>query len=283
MPCSNHSALKGFAEALLDGLKAELFLTPKPGLVDLRDSGSHADLSLPLMLRSIGLLEDYFAELVPAIERQEPIVELRLIGVAAEQRMLKQLGCNSHRGGIFLCGLLLTAYGRCGSVVPEILSAAVAEEARRFFNLGEQPDSHGGQARTRYRTGGIIAEACNGLPGLFAVALPAFLAGEGDFATRAYLAMSRLMQHCDDTTTLHRGGQTGLARLRKAGAELEACLLAGNDATPLLLRQNQEFCRAGLTMGGVADLLGVTFGYLNFSLQEDAVLQASNLQFAAIR
>jgi len=65
---------------------------------------------------------------------------------------------------------------------------------------------------------------------------------------------------------LHRGCQTGLARLRKAGNELEKCLLLGIDPAPLLRRQNRDFCAANLTMGGVADLLGLTFGYLNFSI-----------------
>ena len=34
----------------------ELYLTPKPGLVDLADNGSHPDLSVPIMERSIGIV-----------------------------------------------------------------------------------------------------------------------------------------------------------------------------------------------------------------------------------
>ena len=39
------------AAALADGVKAELYLTPKPGLVDLHDCGSHDDLSLVVVER----------------------------------------------------------------------------------------------------------------------------------------------------------------------------------------------------------------------------------------
>ena len=147
MNCLPISELERFAEALVDGLKAELFLTPKPGLVDLSDKGSHADLSLDLMLRSISLLRDYLAELAQALHRQRPLAELQQIGLAAEQRMFSQLGCNCHRGGIFLTGLLLSAYARCGSADPQALSPAVAAQAQNFFQQAELPASHGQQAR----------------------------------------------------------------------------------------------------------------------------------------
>lgn len=265
MNCLPLLELERFAEALVDGLKAELFLTPKPGLVDLSDNGSHADLNLGLMLSSIRLLRTYLDELAVALYRQRPLAELQLIGVAAERRMLKQLGCNGHRGGIFLTGLLLSAYARSGSSEPQALSRAVALQAQSFFQLAELPDSHGQQARERYQSGGIVSEALRGLPGLFEIALPAMTACGVDFETGAYLAMSRLMMGCEDTTCLHRGGQTGLARLRKAGAALEQCLLAGEDPQPLLRRLNRDFRRRNLTMGGVADLLGLAFGYLSFA------------------
>lgn len=264
MTCLPCSELNGFADALVDGLKAELFLTPKPGLVDLADNGSHGDLDLGLMLRSIALLREYLAELVAALQQQRSMAELQQLGLAAEQRMYRQLGCNCHRGGIFLTGLLLCAYAQAGSADPQRLSSAVAEQAQGFFLQREPCVTHGQRARQRYQSGGIIAEALSGLPGLFQVALPAINDCGADLETGAYLAMSRLMMTCEDTTTLHRGGQTGLAHLRKAGAKLERCLLAGHDPQPLLQHLNADFRRRNLTMGGVADLLGLAFGYLNF-------------------
>ncbi|SHJ05631.1 triphosphoribosyl-dephospho-CoA synthase [Malonomonas rubra DSM 5091] len=265
MNCLALSDLEQFAAALADGIRAELYLTPKPGLVDLCDNGSHDDLTLELMNRSAGMMREYLAELAVAIYRQQPFPELQQIGLKAEQRMLAELQSNCHRGGIFLSGLLLSAYGECRSDNPEALSNAVARLAQRHFLQARLTGSHGQQARARYHTGGIIAECLNGLPGLFQIALPSLIGNLNDLAGSCYLAMARLMQHCDDTTCLHRGGQTGLARLRKAGQELELCLLRGADPVPLLRRQNQEFKTANLTMGGVADLLGLTFGYLDFT------------------
>jgi triphosphoribosyl-dephospho-CoA synthase len=56
MNCSPLSQAERLASSLIQGLRAELFLTPKPGLVDLIDSGSHPDLSLPKMTASIDLI-----------------------------------------------------------------------------------------------------------------------------------------------------------------------------------------------------------------------------------
>lgn len=278
MNCLTLSELEQFAAALADGVKAELFLTPKPGLVDLCDVGSHPDLSLLKMTRSVVLLREYLLELATALHRQQSFATLQGVGLRAEQRMLTELGSNCHRGGIFLSGLLLCAYSECGSDDPETLTNSVAVLAQRYFQQTKLSDTHGQLARNRYRTGGIVAECLNGLPGLFQVALPSLLGKGADFSEGCYLAMARLMKTCDDTTCLHRGGQPGLARLRNAGSELEQCLLLGDDPVPLLLRLNDDFRATNLTMGGVADLLGLTFGYLNFCIGRYgfAVLDSAN-------
>lgn len=278
MACLKLSALELFAAALADGIKAELYLTPKPGLVDLSNCGAHKDLSLQKMAHSARLLHDYLFELAGALSQQLPLSEQRKIGQRAEQRMLIELGTNCHRGGIFLTGLLLAAYAEAGSDEPEPLSDAVALVARRYFLQAGSGASNGHRARQRFRTGGIIGEALNGLPGLFQIALPSLLNNSAEFSSGCFLAMARLMQCCDDTTTLHRGGQTGLARLRKAGQQLEDRLLRGLPPEPLLRRQNRDFCSANLTMGGVADLLGVTFGYVNFRVLRHGHFSFSSAQ-----
>lgn len=266
MNCSSLFELEQCADALADGIQAELFLTPKPGLVDLIDVGSHPDLSLLKMARSTVMLRVYLHELARALHQRQSFAQLQAIGLHAEQRMQSELKSNCHRGGIFLTGLLLFAYAECGSVDPKVLSCAVKVQAERYFRQTWPDDTNGQRVRNRYRTGGIIDESLNGLPGLFQVALPSILNNVDNFPTGCYLAMARLMRNCDDTTSLHRGGQKGLAQLRKAGIELEECLLSGGSPTALLLQLNEDFRAVRLTMGGVADLLGLTFGYLNLCI-----------------
>jgi triphosphoribosyl-dephospho-CoA synthase len=65
----------------------------------------------------------------------------------------------------------------------------------------------------------------------------------------------------EDTTALRRCGPAGLVVLREDGARLDAALDAGAAAD--FLRARSEAYRAmNLTMGGVADLLGVAHGWL---------------------
>ena len=45
-----------------ESLTDEVYTTPKPGLVDCANSGSHEDMDLALFERSIAVLEPYWAE-----------------------------------------------------------------------------------------------------------------------------------------------------------------------------------------------------------------------------
>jgi hypothetical protein len=63
----------------------------------------------------------------------------------------------------------------------------------------------------------------------------------------------------EDTTALHRCGLTGLDRVRRDGQVLRALLDKGSDPRPFLRHRNADYRRIGLTMGGVADCLALTF------------------------
>jgi triphosphoribosyl-dephospho-CoA synthase len=265
MNCSPLSPAERLAASLIKGLRAELFLTPKPGLVDLLDSGSHPDLSLAKMLASIDLVAVYFADLLTALAAGAGTAELVATGRRAEERMFAALGTNTHKGAIFLGGLLLVARFRA-TRAGQSLQPTVAAVAREVLALSLPAATHGQAAREAYRSGGVVAEARAGLPCLFGVALPAYrqaLHMGGSRQQAAFFMLSRLMQTVEDTTALHRCGRPGLAQLQRDGRLLEAMLTEGFDPVPLLTKLNVEYRAMNLTMGGVADLLGVTFAVLD--------------------
>lgn len=259
--------LETLAAALLLGLREELHLTPKPGLVDRRDSGSHPDLSYGKMSLSIDLMEEYFADLLLLLQGGAPLGALIAAGRQAETRMLRSLGTNTHKGAIFLGGLLLAAAVRSQSRTSTSLRYALAVLSEEFFTLQNPEGTNGEAVRLHLSVVGILGEARAGLPALFEVALPSLRQsreeGRGQ-ESAAFLAMSRLMQCVEDTTTLHRCGPEGLERLRGDGACLEGLILSGADVVPFLETLNEEYRRLNLTMGGVADLLGVSLGYLRY-------------------
>jgi triphosphoribosyl-dephospho-CoA synthase len=90
------------AELAWQSLIAEVELTPKPGLVDGRSSGSHSDLSLDLMRRSADAIAPYFTRMALASAEAQMDTSLRAvvasIGRDAEAAMLRATsGSNAHR------------------------------------------------------------------------------------------------------------------------------------------------------------------------------------------
>jgi triphosphoribosyl-dephospho-CoA synthase len=256
--------LERLAAALVEGLRRELHLTPKPGLVDLEDRGSHPDLSLELMDRSIELVGGYLDELCASVAGGEPLALQVAIARRAEQRMLERLGTNTHKGAIFVGGLLVVARHRAGADDEAALRPALSAVAREVAAATAPRGTHGDDARRRFRVGGILAEAAAGLPSVFDVAVPAFRAAAArgaDPATASFSMLAGLMQAVEDTTALHRCGLEGLARLREDGARLER-LVADGAHLPFLRERNAHYRRMNLTMGGVADLLGAALGWL---------------------
>jgi len=251
---------------LVRGAFLELYLTPKPGLVDLADSGSHKDLSVCCMEESVTIISSYLTAMQRSLDAEEPLEEQINLGIAAEEAVQEQTGTNCHRGYIFLSGLLLCASRHAPGLDERALSGAVADTALNLFSRTADHKSNGSRARQLYQVGGIKAEALRGLPCLFNEALPAFraeIAAEGNRGSATFAMLARLMQTVEDTTALHRCGRLGLARLREDGRMLERLISERDDFMGFLDRLNKRYVQMNLTMGGVADLLALAFAWLS--------------------
>jgi triphosphoribosyl-dephospho-CoA synthetase len=265
MNCSALSELEALAAALARGASLELYLTPKPGLVDLDDCGSHPDLSIPTMERSIGCVSDYLQAMVASLGAGHPFSAQRAIGLTAERRLLEELGTNTHKGFIFLSGILLVARWRAASADEVPLRAALCALAGEFFASSDARSTNGREARQKYQAGGIVVEATRGFPSVFDHGLPVFrqaMQRHACFTAASFALLARLMQTVDDTTTLHRAGAPGLARVKRDGLRLEQIVAAGDDYRAYLRELNQHYVRLNITIGGVADMVGISYGYL---------------------
>jgi holo-ACP synthase CitX len=257
---SSRLPARRLAACLVRGARAELDLTPKPGLVDRLDNGSHPDLSFDDMSRSIDLLPAYFDELL-ALDDPLDLPACVAAGTRAELRMVDAVGANAHKGYIFLAGLVLLAARAAAD--HESLRSSVSTLARRILDERSPPGpagappSHGARARADHGVGGILDEALRGLPSVFERGLPG-LATSAD-GTAGHLLMAVLMQSVEDTTAVHRCGPDGLARLRADGLRLERMIESGEDCLPWLTVLNDEYRRLNLTMGGVADCMALCF------------------------
>jgi holo-ACP synthase CitX len=252
--------LRVLASALVRGARTELELTPKPGLVDRLDSGSHPDLSFDDMSRSIDLLPAYFDDLLDLDEPLDMAASVA-VGQRAERRMIDAIGSNAHKGYIYLAGLVLLA-ARTATDQPSLRSN-VSMLARRVLDRRTLPEattaspSHGDRARADHGVAGIVGEALQGLPSVFERGLPVLDASGGPAVK--HLLMAILMQSVEDTTAVHRCGTAGLARLRADGSRLQRQIECGDGYESWLVALNDEYRRRNLTMGGVADCMALCF------------------------
>jgi len=249
------------AIALHQGALEELRLTPKPGLVDRRDRGSHPDLTFALMRTSADLLPEYYRDLLRCCREGRPWADFVAAGLAAEARMLGAIGSNAHKGYLFLSGLVLRAAWAASGGGADLRGEVRATAARHFAHQAPSA-SHGAGACARHGLGGIRAEAEAGLPAILEHALPAYqeaLEGHWQPDHARFYAMAVLMERVEDTTAVHRCGPAGLDWLRADGAVLRRLLERGGDPVPWLGGRNEAYRARHLTMGGVADCLALVF------------------------
>ncbi|MBI3729078.1 MAG: triphosphoribosyl-dephospho-CoA synthase MdcB [Burkholderiales bacterium] len=268
-------------------LYAELVLYPKPGLVSLRDNGSHVDMDADCFMRSLFSLRHYFRDIALAGAAGAEFNVLKRLGMAAEQRMLiATRGINTHRGAIFALGMLSAAAGYCLSH-GEILSTSTLRQAL-ILQWGQAladhsvPDdaqdlSHGLQAAKQYAASGAREEAALGFPSIFELSLPRLQQSLRE-GRKLYLAQIdcffTLMAHISDTNLYHRGGAAGIAYAKDAAQNF---LEQGGTADPqwMLTAENchQEFTARRLSPGGAADMLAATC-FVHQCLEEFSAIES---------
>ncbi len=249
-------------------------MTPKPGLVDRADSGAHRDMDFFCFLDSAAALLPYFTLCAEegrraAEEGTDPerlLSCLRGPGKDAEEAMLLATGgVNTHKGAIFLLGLLTAAAGReiaQGQRDAEsILRTAgqIAVPALRDFADPSAAGTAGMDQFLRAGCRGIRGEAADGFPSLKNCGLPVLkkALAEGKSCNDAGVeALLALILEVEDTTLIKRCGSLWAAEAEKD--HLRALL---REETPLqaAAQLNTRWIEKGFSAGGCADLLGAAF------------------------
>ena len=251
-------------------LYAEVALEPKPGLVSLRDTGSHTDMDAGTFFRSLFALRHYFGAISEAGAQGLKLPALQALGLAAEQRMLHATGgINTHRGAIFVLGFLCAAAGRlqvgerpCNAA--NIRAAVLARwgdglQAHAHQRAQQVPASHGQRVARSLGLRSAAQEAALGFPTLFTATLPALqqavAQGHGLRAARVQALMAT-MAVLDDTNIAHRGGLEGLRWVQQSAREfLER---GGIEQAHWIVQVRELHARVvtrRLSPGGAADLL----------------------------
>lgn len=244
----------GLAE---EALWQELELTPKPGLVDKLNNGSHSDMDHALFARSIAAITPWFTRFAALgdAHADKPVAEqLRLIrpmGMACEQAMYTATGgVNTHKGGIFALGLLCFASGRVKNVSAQSLCCEVSNICRGL--VARELTERSGQATAGerqfqlYGLTGARGEAESG----FSTVRNALAKWRGRSLHELLLGLMAINQ---DSNLVSRGGIDGLRYVQGYAREL---ITNGWDRDALLKMDNALIER-NLSPGGSADLLSV--------------------------
>ncbi|MEE3662882.1 triphosphoribosyl-dephospho-CoA synthase CitG [Brenneria sp. g21c3] len=256
-----------FAALAEAALREEVWLTPKPGLVDSVNNGAHDDMDLPLFLRSIEAITPWLRQFVllgrrdAAYPASAMLMRIRPAGLACEQAMFTATaGVNTHKGGIFSFGLLCVAAGRlAGRQRPLTAGALCAEVAAMCHGLVEREL----QRCRRASTAGERLFQAHGLTGARGEAQSGFLTlrrhvlphwfKQADPERRKLEALLRLMAYNPDTNLVSRGGLGGLHYVQRYARRL----LEKDWRKEDLQEMDQALTSRHLSPGGSADLLAV--------------------------
>ena len=277
-----------FSSLAKRSLLKELYTTPKPGLVDRRNNGSHPDMNISLFEKSADTLTPYFSDCFTYGASGVSFSHLRERGMQAEEEMKRATnGKNTHKGAIFCFGVLLFSLGqlwREDKPIPstdEIFeqSAKVSKATLCDFCDGKT-DTAGKRLFAEKQIKGVRGEASEGFPSVKNISMPQYeKAIENGFSENesGILALLSLVAKIDDTTLYKRGGEEGVAFAKEKACDFlkkyeNGCKNASENET---VSQNEksiksrlindaealdnEFISRNLSVGGCADLLALTY------------------------
>lgn len=277
---------QAIGDLAVKSLLEEVDTTPKPGLVDRNNQGSHRDMTVSTFYRSANALAPYFCRCVQLGQetRAEPPRKafsfLREAGIYAEKEMFAATGgVNTHKGAIFTIGILCGAVGRLwkpeggfqeGAIFAEVAAMTADAMEEDFRSVGEA--TAGARLYRRNGIRGIRGEVARGLPTVSKIGLPAYR----EYRSRGLspndagaVTLLHLIVTAEDTCLLHRGGVEGAAEAKRRVSQLlDAERIPEISQIEAL---DQWFIQRNLSPGGCADLLAAVYFLQSLSdLQREA-------------
>ncbi len=260
-----NSAAEQIGRLACDALLREAALSPKPGLVDAENSGAHKDMDAALLLASAGVLEPYFVMFAGQGMREANLspegrlASIRADGVEAEKAMRAATsGVNTHKGALFLLGVLCYSAGYCFAYGSFSAQDVCEVGAKLCKGITAELGKDAGRAFARYGARGARGEAEDGFPHVrMALEVYAQARANGAVENDAWLlALLRLIEKVEDTNVLARCGEATALELRQRARELAKRYSVGGSGLADEIRALDRDCIAwNASPGGAADLL----------------------------
>lgn len=269
----------------LEALLYEASLYPKPGLVDPKSSGAHADMNYSTFIDSSTALAPFFTEYVDLGVNHDDspfalFEKVRTLGQQAETVMLRKTkGINTHKGANFSFALLLSATGKMMNDKHLKIPFTKQDTADIFNYVKQMTDgllskdfvdlthkkhlSYGEKLYLEHGIVGIRGEAELGYPTLKERALP-FLREhyKHDQRTLFLILLLHLMATIEDSNLINRGGIDAWRNVQKQAAKLLQTFSVNSSEKELeqaLILFDQQLIEENLSPGGSADLIALSF------------------------
>ena len=266
---------KAVASLAVQSLIYEVNTTPKPGLVDRRNNGSHQDMDTRLFEISAHALQPYFKRCVQIGQEtahrsaEETFPLLREAGLQAEKAMFQATGgVNTHKGAIYTLGILCGSVGKLWSAEKPIANSDdILTECANIVRASVPTDlvaakgkTAGEQMYLKYGIRGIRGEVAEGLPSVQKVGLPRFqqfLADGFSENDAGVYTLLHLIANVTDTNLYKRGGEAGAEWAANAARKLLSA--AKHPSIAQIEAMDDGFISRNLSPGGCADLLAATY------------------------
>lgn len=265
---------KNLAKLAVKSLIYEVSASPKPGLVDRMNNGSHSDMDFFTFLESAFSMEEGFKQIADLAERYEgeigpsTLLAIRSIGIEMEREMFEATGhVNAHKGALFTLVLTLfsSAYVyrmegayRLSDIRSVIMSITVGltEELK-------SPKSDLSHGEILYRDFGILGirgEAEAGYPNVFDKVYP-YLLEHKDRDRNALMVncLYALMTSVEDSNILWRQDYDTLKEVMMLSEEfLSFGGMFDENGLERAKKIDKIFTERRISPGGSADLLSMT-------------------------
>ncbi len=272
---------ENIANLVHQALLQEVYLSPKPGLVDSRNNGSHRDMNVQTFERSAVVLRPFFADFVLKgmatrhLPETQILSQIRPLGIEAEKAMLSATQkVNTHKGAIFAFGLVCAAIGRLYRT-PQTNIEAICQLVAQFAQgltaelqnyPAHLPETAGVRLFRQYGLTGARGEAEQGFPLVRQILQKLKLYQEYGIEHQLQISLLHFMEKNTDTNVVHRAGIEGLNFVQQeANKRLKNAKIL-QDQTALIesLIELDEACiERNISCGGTADLIALTIFFLS--------------------
>lgn len=267
---------KDAARLAVRALLYEVCTTPKPGLVDRNNSGSHRDMNIFTFMDSACALYPYFEACTRIgiqtadLPAPDTFLRLRPAGKKAEADMFAATkGINTHKGAVFSVGILCAALGRLprdqwkmpDRILEECAAMTQGLTVSDFAGLTKENAVTAGQKLyLQYQITGIRGQMEAGLPAVRDAGLPVLKEGLArglDINDAGCAALLALITADTDTNMIAR---SDIGTYQKTAEHIKELLEKDPYPDRQVLEQlDREFIEKNLSPGGSADLLAICY------------------------